>query len=617
MPRPGLRPVPLLVAFLIAFLIAFLALSAVSIWGAGEIAGRRAAAVLATEARQRLQLYAEGLKTAIERSADLPAVAAFDPSLTAALTAPGDQETIDRANRHLAEVQAAGHATVFYLLDREGKTLAASNFDQPDSYVGQNFGFRPYFIDALAGRAGRYYAVGALTGIPGYFLSAPIRLDGQVLGVLAAKVTLDDIERSWQLVSDEAMVIDGNGVVILSSEPELRFRTALPLAAEEREALVRSRQYGKLLGPALDLAPSYRLGDAILRPSAIGDGIERVVEETTIDPYGWRLVLAVDADPLWIAVRATRVAAALVLLIIGLTALYTVQRSRQLRALAQTQAELAAAQLDLEKRVVERTNELQVANLALAAEVEERVRAEEELRRAQSDLVQSAKMAAIGQMAAGITHELNQPLTALRNMVHNASIFLEQGGLDEVAGNLRHIDGLVDRMADITSRLRDFSRRSYASPQVVRLRHAIEESLALMRSDRNRRAHIAVELPADDGVVFEPVRLEQVIVNLVRNALDAVAGREDGMILIRAEHRGDRIVLGISDNGEGVPPELIDEIFDPFVTTKPEGEGLGLGLAISVAIAREFGASLVLVRSCPGETIFEVSLVAAKALVMA
>jgi two-component system C4-dicarboxylate transport sensor histidine kinase DctB len=389
------------------------------------------------------------------------------------------------------------------------------------------------------------------------------------------------------------------------------------MSEADRQALLRSRQYGGLLGSPLGLAPERRLDKARLRPSANGDGVERVVAETTLDPYGWRLVLGVDATPIAAAVHTAWVGASLLLFAVGLVALYTVQRTRQLRDLAQAQAELAAAHHDLERRVVERTSALHLANRALAGEVEERARTEEELRRTQGDLVQSAKMAAIGQMAAGVTHELNQPLTALRNVAHNARIFLGQGSLDDVEDNLRHIDGLVHRMADITSRLRDFSRRSYASPQLVSLRHAVEQSLALLPSDRRRRTPITVELPADDGVVFEPVRLEQIIVNLVLNALDAIGNRDGGTIRIRAEHRNDRVVLSITDNGGGIPPALREQIFDPFFTTKAEGEGLGLGLAISAAIVRDFGATLVLADSAPGETAFEVSLVAAKALVMA
>ena len=149
------------------------------------------------------------------------------------------------------------------------------------------------------------------------------------------------------------------------------------------------------------------------------------------------------------------------------------------------------------------------------------------------------------------------------------------------------------------------------------LRHAIEESLALMPPEGRRRVDIAVDLPGDDAVVFETVRLEQIIVNLLRNALDALADRDDGAILIQGEHRGECVVLSITDNGGGIPLALREQIFDPFFTTKPDGKGLGLGLSISAAIARDFGASLALVEAPPGQTVFEVSLLAAKAMVTA
>ncbi|WP_044559027.1 sensor histidine kinase, partial [Azospirillum sp. B4] len=255
------------------------------------------------------------------------------------------------------------------------------------------------------------------------------------------------------------------------------------------------------------------------------------------------------------------------------------------------QAALDRAYQDLERQVEARTADLKAA---------------------QAELVQAAKLAMIGQVAAGVTHELNQPLTALRALADNARLLLDQGRKAEVSQNLSHIAGLVDRMAKISGQLRNFSRRSEGPAQPVPLPGAVQEALALLdRRLKEARVEVAVEVP-EVTVAFDPVRLQQVLVNLIRNAEDATAGLGSPRIAITATpallDQRSAVRVAVADNGPGLDPAVRDRLFDPFVTTKPGGQGLGLGLAISLAITQEYGGQLEARDGADGGAVFLLTL---------
>ena len=548
---------------------------------AGEIAETRVAESLAGDARQRAEIYAQSLEGAIERFGYLPAAAALDSNVRGLLAAPGDPERVAGANAYLKTLNRAAGASVLYLLGPDGRTIAASNWETPQSYVGVDFGYRPYFTDALAGRDGRFYAIGTLTGVPGYFISAPVRVDGAVRGVVATKVDLGPLEAVWREGTDRVLVTDANGIVFLASDAGLKFRATRPLDPAARQSLERTRQYGREAYPRIDLGRAEAVGGVPLVGRSDVAPLSRVLfEDKPLPAYGWRLLLFADAGPVALAGRSARVGATLALVVLGLIALYVRQHLRRAR-------ENRAAQRELEAKVAARTKDLSAANRELAGAIEEH-------RRTQDELVQAAKMATLGQMAAGVTHELNQPLAALRGLADNAGKLMEQGREAEAQANLVRILALVDRLRKITGQLRGFARRSTAEKVAVDLAAAVAESLAILQPRiRASGAQVTTELDAGaTRVAFEPIRLSQVLVNLVGNALDAVRGRPSAAVAVRARRHGARVVLSVEDNGPGLPEPSLARIFDPFFTTKPPGEGLGLGLPISLAIAREFGATL-------------------------
>lgn len=579
-----------------------------AVFKAGEIAEARVGERLASDARQRAEIYAQSLEGAIERFGYLPAAAALDLNVERLLARPGDAALVTTVNGYLETLNRSAGASVVYLMGPSGMTIASSNWNTPETYVGVDFSYRPYFTEAMAGHTGRFYAIGTLTGVPGYFISAPVVIDGQIRGVVAAKVNLDPLEAVWHEAADKVLVTDRNGIVFLSSEPKLKFRTTRPIDAATEAELEKTRQYGFKAYPVIQLGRATEAGGVpLVSGSDIAPHGLVVADDKELPAYGWHLLLFADAAPVVLAGRSARVGMTLALGVLGLIGLYWRQHLRRARESLAARAALEAAHRQLEAKVEARTADLSAANVRLGAEIEERRRAEGELRAAQDELVQAAKMATLGQMATGITHELNQPLTALRALADNTGKLLAHGREEDVKANLGRIATLVDRLGKITGQLRAFARRSSPETVPVDVAAAVAESLAIL-APRMRAAGVAVasDLDAAASVVrFEPIRLSQVVVNLVGNALDAVKGRPGAWVGLRTRRDGGRVVLSVEDNGPGLPPATLERIFEPFFTTKPAGEGLGLGLPISLAIAREFGATLQARARPEGGTAFD------------
>lgn len=238
---------------------------------------------------------------------------------------------------------------------------------------------------------------------------------------------------------------------------------------------------------------------------------------------------------------------------------------------------------------------------------------EAELRRTQSDLVQAGKLAALGQMSAALSHEINQPLAAARNYADSAAILINRGDSGRAKDNIGQIMSLIDRMAAIAQHLRNVALKPDAQLQNIALSGAVTEALALV-GPRLARAKVTVNLPQDLPLVRGgPVRLQQVLVNLLSNAADAVARMEAPQIFVEATQAKGRVLLAVRDNGPGVSDSIADRIFDPFFTTKLVGSGLGLGLSISYNIMKDFGGDLRVANASGGGAVFTVELASAPA----
>jgi len=386
--------------------------------------------------------------------------------------------------------------------------------------------------------------------------------------------------------------------VIVTSEPRWRFGTIGQLGATNRAAIRATRQYGNL--PLAPLPLVIDGGAARLGDEKTGNRIAA----TELPLAGAQLRVLYPLDP---AMRSANANARLVSLgALGIIAgaLLLMWRARERRLLQ------IAAQRALEGQVAERTAELRETNARLVAESAERERADQRYRAAREELAQANRLGSLGQITAGVAHEINQPVAAIRSFAENAQGFLAKGDGARAGGNLTRIVELTQRIGTITAELRNFARRRTPETGAVDVDAAIESTLLLI-GDRVRAQGVMLERTgaANLHVTADRVRLEQILINLIQNALDALAERGGGVIRIVTTRAADRVGIDVADNGPGVPGELAGELFMPFVTGR--AEGLGLGLPIARNIARDFGGELELITSPLGGAAFRLTLPAA------
>jgi len=544
------------------------------LWPLQQLAERYYRNELTEQNRQTLDLYVANLLGMLNRYEVLPRILGDLPALRAVLQQDSPQVR-DNANRLLKRLRNQTGADVIYLMATDGNTLAASNWDEEDSFVDRNFAFRPYFRQAMEGRLGRFFGLGTTSGKRGYYFGAAVRDGDQVLGVLVVKVDLDHTETLWGSTPEQLLVTDNFGVVILTSRPDWRFRATRGLGVDEREQIAFDQPYPTLYPQDLTLNI-----DAWLIQS-------RELKET-----GWTVRILAPVSLVERPVRTVVAIGAATLLALLLWLGLLMQRRRHfLERLALD----SQARQQLEQRVLERTRDLEALNSRLKVEVLEREQAQQELVRAQDELLQAGKLSALGTMSASISHELNQPLAAIRSYADNARVLLDHERVDEARDNLRLISELTARMASIIAHLRAFARRDQHAPERVALQPALDDALALLAK---RRQAMGVELIRDLPeatlwVQAGETRLRQILANLLANALDALGERpQPRRIWLRAELEGDGVLLTLRDNGPGFSAEALQRAREPFFTTKTSTQGLGLGLAICDTLTRALGGEL-------------------------
>ena len=565
-----------------------------------------------------LTLAVEGLNGSLRRFEALPGLIAERPDLARALRDPADMDLIERVNDDLhLTAEAVGLSDIF-LIDPTGLTIAASNHWKELSFVGENFAYRPYFTLALAGEQGRFFALGTTSGERGYFFAEAVR-DGQdILGVLAVKFTVDEFEDAWRNGANDILVLDDAGVIFMASRPEWHFRSLGPLSPEARAAIEDTKKY-----PMDQLVPLQTVQEPFddgFRRVAItkDDGTigRYVVQSQMIPEAGWEVSLLTPSEQAWSRAIGTVALTALLLLLVGLIATVVLQRRIQLQE--RIRAALSM-QDELEHRVTQRTAELEEANRLITQEVVERRAAETRLRQTQTELIQAGKLAALGQMAAALSHEFNQPLAAVKSFARNAGAYLDRGEPDKVRHNIGMIDDMVDRLAAISTHLRNFARRPGEKTEPVLLNRALDTALVILEP-KMRASGCRVRRDAIEGEIWVQggqVRLQQVFVNLLSNAVDAMADQSDPVVDLLLETDGPRVHVRVRDSGTGMTDAEIAQLFDPFFTTKEPGKGLGLGLSISYNIVRDFGGTLEGRNLPEGGAVFSVTLKLAEAPALA
>lgn len=530
---------------------------------------------LSRKNEQTLDLFTANLSGTLKQYEVLPQILGRLPEVQNALLNSGRAAALEGANHLLNRMQQQTGADVVYLLDTSGTTIAASNWQHERSFVGHNFAFRPYFTEALQQRTGTFFGLGNISLKRGYYFGNAVYVDEAVVGVLVVKVDLDFTESLWGRAPERLLVTDNQGVVILSSEPQWLFRASRELSEQELEQVAWHRPYASIEPALLQLNNSHWLR------------FDKVLED-----IGWTVSVLAPRQELALQVRTVMAVATASMLALLLVLGLLMQRRRHYLE----RIELAAcARAELEERVQQRTLDLQSLNQQLREEVLERENTRQALVRTQDELVQAGKLSALGVMSASISHELNQPLAAIRSYGDNAKIFLQQQRLEEVAKNLELITRLTERMASIIEHLRAFARRDPHASEHVALQPAIEDALALL-TERQRSLAVDIVRDIPDATVWVEAgetRLRQVLSNLLANGLDALAEREQPRTLeLAIGLESGWVCLHIRDNGRGFSEEALRQAREPFFTTKTSARGLGLGLAICDAVIKSIGGRL-------------------------
>lgn len=520
----------------------------------------------------RAAFLASTIDNSLNRLAHLPFVLSEMPKVLEALMTDSN----DTLNPFLEAVAERSGAEFIFVMDINGRTLSSSNYRSPSSLVGEYYTFRPYFQAALTGRSGRFFAVGATTGRPGYFMAEAVRdAAGTIFGVMVVKINLGEVSRSWTNDGELVLVTNPEGVILASSDEALIFNLIRPLTAFARRAIEDQQQFGDHPLSLVDWRPLQ--GDRVRL-----NGRAFLWSTTHVSTEDWTIHVLSDVRGIY--ARSALVLTAIIAVVLVFAIAATLFRSARLRqALAVSNADRAR----------------------LITEIEERRLAETRLHDAQEALTRKNRLAALGELSASITHELGQPISAMRNY-----LVAEEIATNSVPGQLAQpLHRLIDRMQRILDQLRSFARPAAQSAQNFLIADAVQSALSLMQHDASKLG-ITISSDLEDGLMLhgDQPKLEQVIINLLRNAFDAVENSEVREVTINLNRSGDMGQLLIQDTGVGIGSFDISQLQEPFFTTKPSGRGMGLGLAISSQIIDDFGGRIEARETAGGGATFTIHL---------
>ena len=541
------------------------------VWFTNQWLTQRFTETTRNRAEVRQVLYSGNLLSELQRNSVVPLLLSRDPELINALNF---EDYTQSSQRLISYVQEIGAASLL-LLDETGRVVGATDRNR----IGSNQRSDPYFIEAQRSSDTVFSVARTESGGYNFYYSRKILGNGLLIGVIVVEVDLRKFEQSWAGISDAVFVTDSEGVIILATEPRWR-------GLAETEALsVQSAP------SAIERAIRATTDWTALPPDAYLQG-EAVMRIESLMPFrGWRMT----SFTTYTSIRE-RVNGVLALEIMGFAlllagAFYMAGRRARARSMFFQQE----------------SAELRQLNDALQREIAERERAEKNLEVAEQTLAQSSKLAALGEMSAAVSHELNQPLAAMKTYLAGAKLLLHRKRPDEALSSFQRIDDLIERMGAITRQLKSYARKGGDAVEPIDIRESLSSALSMMEPQlKSRDIKISRSVPRQPVFVrADRVRLEQVIINLLRNALDATKSVPEPSIEILLS-AGSAAIITVRDNGPGI--EDLDNLFEPFYTTKAPGDGVGLGLAISSGIVNDLGGRLTARNGQSGGAVFEVRL---------
>jgi len=591
-------PVNITRRYLVLSVSAISLVGALVLWQTSYWARLIALDQIGERSRHTLSLVIQTLRGDLDKYLFLPKLLSDSPTFRNVLRDDSSAIDLQMVNEELERINNSSGALDTFLMNSTGLTIAASDWASDNNLIGENFSDRSYFKAALEGRLGRDFALGRSSEEREYYFAYPVREGVNVIGAIVVKVPLGHHESAWQSGDQEVIVVDRKGVIFLSRQPDWRLKSLVPMSAEETTKSIISKRYSNQLIEPFPITVDGELsGNDILVSIMTNVEARKPLKKQYLAQVGamldteWRVILLAQTKRVDAVVKMAIAGASILIIsiILALTAFY--QRRRRLADHIAIHEE-SNAQLEL--RVLERTNELTELNIDLQNEIGERERAEDEVKKTQATLVQAAKMAALGQMSAGLTHELNQPLAAIRSYADNARSYLDRNQFDTAKGNLKLISELTARMARIIRNLRTYAPEETIEMRPTSIRTVLDESL-LMLGQRIKNESITVlkKMPAGDIMVMGgDVRLQQIFVNLISNAIDAMHYTSVKNININVSLNGEDVIFIMSDSGPGIQEDQIANIFDPFYSTKEVGRGMGLGLSVTLGLVNQFGGTI-------------------------
>ena len=548
-----------------------LALAVATVWVTNVLLTARFTESTRNRAELRLALYSGNILSELRRNAIVPQLLARDPALIGALNSGDFSQSSQRLISYVDEIGAAS----LMLLDRDGRTVAATDRNR----LGEQHRGAPYFVDALRSNTTVFTTQAREAGGYSFTYSRRVESQNTVIGVIVVEVDLAKFERAWVGITDAVAVLDSEGTIVLATEPRWRGRTM-------DEALERQSPES-----AIERAIKATADWTALPPDAYVRG-EAVMQVDGRIPFrGWTMATFTTYASVREKVNAVLALEIMGFALLAALAFYALSRKTALR-MALFQRESA---------------ELRRLNARLQREIAEREKVQKDLASAEQTLEQSSKLAALGEMSAAVSHELNQPLAAMKTYLAGARLLLRRNRPEEAMTAFHRIDDLIERMGAITRQLKSYARKGQSQLSPVDMGEALASSLSMMEPQlKARRVRIAKILPDEPvRVMGDRMRIEQVLVNLLRNAIDATKSEAHPEIEIILAS-GETAVLSVRDNGHGI--EDLDALFEPFYTTKQPGDGTGLGLAISSGIVADLGGRLTARNGSDGGAVFEMQL---------
>jgi C4-dicarboxylate-specific signal transduction histidine kinase len=554
------------------------------------------------------------LEREIDKFAVLPVALSIDKSVEEFFRNDGHNsgDAFEAMNRALARLNDAAGAKQVYLINPRGMVIASSNAHDKDSFVGRDLSYRPYFRDSNVGVVNRYYGIGTTANTPGYYLSTALEDHGRRLGVVVMKIGLEALERDWVNGTDQlVMLTDANKIVVLSSHEDWKYHSLGPIEPERLAQINETQQYNHHVTAQLVWRERehFANGGTTITAGTPDHARTYLADTSYVPSVAMTLTVLSDIEHVTNRARDQSIIAAVLVLLAALGLRHVNERRLANKERQLARDALQQAYNRLRQQFEERNHQLRTANEELRHEVDERIRAAKQLQSMQDELIRTENLAVIGQLSAGLVHEINQPLAALGTLSENAVRFLELQDLGTVHHNLQRINDLVGRMAVLTGQLRSFARRTDGEMGPVDVAHAIDSAVSLL-AHRLKKEHKSIDIQKPDHPVLglaETVRLEQVLVNLISNAMDAVHGNGEPHIAIEVQTQWDQVHVDVSDNGHGLSDTVLERLFEPFFTTK-KTSGLGLGLAISQDIIRRFGGDLTASNQPTGGACFRITL---------